>query len=99
MLQSAAERHNEEIDFSFFVLRDVTAACDAFAAQLKIDIVQDRKHLAGERDESWTIRALHCGHECANGFFGIGRANHVDTAGAFVAAMEDRKSTRLNSSH
>ena len=78
MLQFAAARKNDEIEFPAFALRDVTAARHAFAPRLHIDLVQHRHGLPGEREQGRAVDALRRGDERSGGFFRISRANDIE---------------------
>src|SRR5437899_1908324 len=57
VLQFAPTRHDDEVEFSLFLFRNVTATQNPFATRAKIDIVQHRNDLAGQCDESGTVGA------------------------------------------
>src|SRR5207245_10642248 len=78
MLQLATARHNDQIEFAVFLLRDITASRDAFASRLNVDIVQNRNDLTRERKKCWPIDSLHGSGKGTGGFFWIGRPNYVD---------------------
>src|SRR5437879_13484727 len=78
MLQFTPARHDDEVELAFFFFCNVTAAQNAFASFLNIDIVQYWNDLSRQRDESGPVCALNSGDKRTGRFFGVGGTNYID---------------------
>src|SRR5713101_1464242 len=78
VLQFTSTRHDDEVELAFFFFCNVTAAQNAFASCLNIDIVQYWNDLSRQRDQSGPVCTLNSGDKRTGGFFRIGGTNYVD---------------------
>src|ERR1700758_1270912 len=78
MLQFAATRENNQVEFAAFLFCHVTAAEHSVATHVHGDVVQDWNGLARQREQSRPVDSLHRRYKGACRFFGISWSNHIN---------------------
>src|ERR1043166_338240 len=78
MLQFAAARHDDQIEFAGLLPGDITAAEHPFPSRLDVDLIQHRNDLTSQRKKGWTVDMFDRGGASPGSLLRIRRPDHID---------------------